>query len=208
MEILLIRHPEPLGARGICYGRSDLELAPGWEQKTVALASQISMPVDFIFSSPARRCIQPARFLYERLLSSLNGGVEVSESLWEFDFGLWENKPWSEIPRSQIDAWAGSPLSYQIPGAESFATFRERVLNWFSGLLSVAKWQRVLVITHGGVMKQILADSLQIPLTEVMSWQIDYGGCRCLYAVDGCIIKVDEQSVVQSKICTAPVSPL
>jgi alpha-ribazole phosphatase len=127
MEILLIRHPEPLGARGICYGRSDLELAPGWEQKTVALASQISMPVDFIFSSPARRCIQPARFLYERLLSSLNGGVEVSESLWEFDFGLWENKPWSEIPRSQIDAWAGSPLSYQIPGAESFATFRERV---------------------------------------------------------------------------------
>lgn len=205
MEILLIRHPEPLGAKGICYGRSDLELASGWEQKTAALASRISMPVDSIFSSPARRCIQPARFLYEQLLSSLNDSIEgesanmkkpcfvVSESLWEFDFGLWENRPWSEIPRSQIDAWAESPLSYQIPGAESFPAFRERVLNWVSGLLSVAKWQRVLVITHGGVIKQILSYSLQIPMTEVMSWQIAYGDCRRLYAIDGCIIKVDEQ---------------
>lgn len=201
MEILLIRHPEPLGAKGICYGRSDLELMSGWEQKTAALASRISMPVDSIFSSPARRCIQPAYFLYEKLLSSLNDSVEgesgntkkpcfvVNKSLWEFDFGLWENRPWSEIPRSQIDAWADSPLSYQIPGAESFPAFRERILDWFLTLVSSDKGEQVIIMTHGGVIKQILSYSLQIPMTEVMSWHIDYGDCRRLYAVYGCIYK-------------------
>lgn len=143
MRLHLIRHPCPVGAEGLCYGRSDLPLA----QAPTALSAQLRarLPAHSpCYTSPLQRC--------RRLAELLDPAAIVDGRLAEMDFGAWEMRPWDAVPRHELDAWAADPLGYAPPGGESVAALRRRVLDFLAERIAAGQEELVLV-THGGIMK-------------------------------------------------------
>ena len=75
-----------------------------------------------VYSSPLSRCLRLAQGLQAA------GFAEpvVDARLREMDFGRWEGRGWSEVPRDQIDAWRDDIVRYVPPGGESLASLAER----------------------------------------------------------------------------------
>jgi alpha-ribazole phosphatase len=138
--MLVFRHPEVLHAKGLCYGRLDLEAtaAPLGDWADAAQAAALLC----VYSSPLRRCKLPAL----ELSRSLGLPLQIDERLAEFDFGSWEGLAWDAVPRAELDAWAADFTHYRPGGAQSLAEFFAQVHAW----LAQAE-PRSAVITHQGV---------------------------------------------------------
>ena len=144
---VLLRHPRPvLPPGGICYGRLDLELQAGWQADVDALALP-RLAGAIVWSSPSRRCADPAHRLAARL------GLEVRHDarLRELDFGAWEGLAWDRVPREALDQWAADLLGFAPPAGESGAALIERVRQFHTMLREVAR--SAIVVSHGGPLK-------------------------------------------------------
>ena len=86
MEVYLIRHTTPLVGKGICYGQSDLELAPGFETEWYAIQSSLPSEIEAVFSSPLSRCRQLANLLSAHYQAPL----QFDARLKELNFGRME----------------------------------------------------------------------------------------------------------------------
>jgi alpha-ribazole phosphatase len=151
----LLRHGSVVGGQRF-RGTSDDQLSPlGFAQmRSVAEAHG---GWDLLFSSPARRCAELAR----ELAAQRGVRLELMSELAERRFGAWENRLAAEIPIAELKQFWDDPLGFTPPGAEPFEAVRERVLRgWNRVLMSQA--QRPLLLTHGGVIRIILGQVLDI----------------------------------------------
>lgn len=150
MSLILLRHTRPRGRDGVCYGRSDLPLADDFD----AAASTVlaSLPeVSAVVSSPLVRC----RRLAERISAARRLGLRTDPRIVEMDFGAWEGRPWDDLPRGEIDAWAADFHDARPHGGESVAMLAERVGAALAD--SVPGFPPVLWVTHLGVVRAVRA---------------------------------------------------
>lgn len=149
MRLILVRHPAPAIAPGICYGSSDIAVAP--EDHARVLATLIAtLPTGLpIFSSPLQRCATLATALKDALGAP---ALHFDERLVEIDFGAWELQPWSAIARTDIDAWAADPVHYRPGGGESVAAMAERIRAFQDEMRMDA-----IVVCHAGAMRLMAA---------------------------------------------------
>jgi alpha-ribazole phosphatase len=178
MQIILVRHPQPLIPPGVCYGRTDLAVAP-LELARVRAALSASLPHDApMFSSPLRRCAELAGSLPSASLT-------FDARLVEIDFGAWEMRRWDDIERAEIDAWAGDTVGYHPGGGESVLQMAARVAAFHADLLQAAHRQ-ALVICHAGTMRLLAACHAGLAPAEMASHaarnphQIAYGATLLL----------------------------
>lgn len=166
MRLHLIRHPRPAVAAGVCYGRTDLDLAE--DAADVAQALRPQLPANLpLFSSPLRRCRQLAEALHPAPL--------FDARLLEMDFGEWEMQPWNALGREALDAWAARPLEFAPPGGESPAQLLQRVREFHTGLRGDA-----IVVTHAGVIKALHGLLHDLPATEWMGLSFAFGSVTVL----------------------------
>jgi broad specificity phosphatase PhoE len=151
--IELLRHGDVEG--GACFrGERDDPLSPlGWEQMRRATADCSGWTR--LVSSPARRCAEFARELAETHERPLN----LVDAFRERGFGDWEGRAVAEIPADELQRFWNDPVGYTPPGAEPFTDFRARVLAAWRDLLD-AREPRTLLITHGGVIRVLVAEVL------------------------------------------------
>ncbi len=152
--IELLRHGEVMG--GSCYRgiTNDSLTSTGWAQMQDKIASQPDW--DIIISSPLSRCYAFAQTLAnQRQLPIIN-----SPSLQEIDFGDWEGKTAAQIDPQLLARFYADPVNFSIPNAECFIDFQQRILNTWQTLLKTHQGKRILIITHAGVIRVILANSL------------------------------------------------
>ncbi|MET3132473.1 alpha-ribazole phosphatase [Oxalobacteraceae bacterium GrIS 1.11] len=149
MRLILVRHPQPQVAPGLCYGSTDLAVAP--EELARALADLTSrLPQDVpLFSSPLRRCAGLAAVL-------AYPAFELDARLAELDFGDWEMRPWDAIERAEIDAWADDMAGYRPGGGESVLQMAARVAAFHDALLR-KQTSCAIVICHAGTMRLLAA---------------------------------------------------
>jgi Fructose-2,6-bisphosphatase len=150
MALILLRHTQPAVESGICYGRTDLDLAPTFGDDYVKVESEVP---DFhaIISSPLSRCLR----LAQALAAARGKTVSVDYRLTEMDFGAWENRPWADIPRGEIDAWRDDFLLGCPHGGETVQSLADRVAE---ALDAAARGPvPALIVTHAGVIKAALA---------------------------------------------------
>ncbi|MEM1088480.1 MAG: histidine phosphatase family protein, partial [Pseudomonadota bacterium] len=69
----------------------------------------------------------------------------------------WEGVAWDDIPRDEIDEWAEDILHARPHGGESVAMLRDRSRTALKGWQS--RYERLLIVTHAGVIKAALANS-------------------------------------------------
>ncbi len=155
MALILLRHTRPAGAEGLCYGRSDLRLAPCFQTRAAQLERELPT-FSRVLSSPLSRCLRLAR----ALAAARDVGLAVDARLIEMDFGAWEGIPWDAIPRAELDAWADDLESANPHGGERVADLAVRART---ALREAAQHKDTggtgpaLVVTHAGVIKSALA---------------------------------------------------
>lgn len=165
MRLYLIRHPAPAIAAGICYGQTDIELAQDAAASVAGLRDLL--PADAtVYSSPLQRCRQFANALHPAPL--------FDDRLKEIHFGAWEMRAWDSIDRTDIDAWAAAPLDHAPPGGESVAALYHRVAQ-FIRERHAASEDKIVLVTHAGVMKACCALLLGLPEAEWVALGFDYG---------------------------------
>ena len=120
--MIFLRHPRPVIAPGICYGRMDVDIGPEGEAE-IAGALAATPPVARVIASPARRC----RALAARLAARDGANLTFDPRLREMNFGAWEGVAWDRIDRAESDPWSADPWSLAPPGGETFADVHARV---------------------------------------------------------------------------------
>nr|WP_294518634.1 histidine phosphatase family protein [uncultured Rhodopila sp.] len=152
MKLALIRHAKPLIAPGICYGRLDIPVDPAAAGITAGIVLDPGLRgATRVWTSPALRCRQLADAIAETLAASLS----VDARLQELDFGAWEGLAWDSVPRTELDRWAGSPMSFAPPGGESGSALIDRVRAFETTLRHELK--DCAIVSHGGPLKVLAA---------------------------------------------------
>jgi len=152
MELLLIRHPVPDIEKGVCYGRMDLPLRAGTEPDVAGIAQAVRQHRSaVVWSSPAKRCLVPARMAATEAQAQLR----VDDRLQELNFGQWEGVRWADIDRSLLDRWADEPVGFAPPTGESGLSLLARVSDLLKTL--TVEGLDCAVITHGGPLKILRA---------------------------------------------------
>jgi len=150
MRLILIRHPQPLVDAGICYGSTDLEVAPAQLERTLAtLAPQLPAGLP-VYASPLSRCAG--------LAARLSDTPIFDARLMEMDFGSWEMRAWDDIARADIDAWAADLPNYRPGGAESVLEMAMRIAAFHADLQrQLGDDGEAIIVCHAGAMRLLSA---------------------------------------------------
>lgn len=128
---------------------------------------------DVVICSPARRCYDFAL----KLAQQQSCPLEKIADLREMDFGRWVNKPYRKVwedDRSLLERLWKHPLGFSAPEGESMQHFIQRVESAWQQLLHAYTGQSLLLLTHAGVIRVILANALQIPYQRTQCFEIEY----------------------------------
>ncbi|HUH37007.1 MAG TPA: histidine phosphatase family protein [Spongiibacteraceae bacterium] len=171
MTLDLLRHGACEGGE-IFRGSTDVALsAEGWEQMHAAIADLTGW--EAIVSSPMRRCRRFAAQLAERVARP----HRVMEDLREIHFGEWEGNTTASVLAEQGDLlrlYWDDPLAVTPPGGEPVADFRARVLPCLDKLLKDYRGQQLLVVSHGAVVRMMICQLLDLPLTSFSRFSVPY----------------------------------
>ena len=163
LKLHLLRHPQPDVAAGLCYGATDVPVAPAQLARVQASLEAQGLPGRLpVYASPLQRCALLARRLHPAVL-------HIDARLAEMDFGRWEMRSWSEIPRAEVDAWAAGLLDYRPGGAENVLDVARRVAGFVDMLRAGAQAgnrAEALVICHAGTIRLLLALRSGLPLEQ------------------------------------------
>ncbi len=150
----LLRHGDVQG--GQCYrGITDDALSNlGWEQ--MRLKTEAPIQWDIIVCSPLIRCHAFAKSLAKKWQLPC---IKLP-ALQEIDFGDWEGKTAAQIEADLLEKFYADPNQFTPPNGERFIDFQYRVLTAWQALLTQHKNKHILLITHAGVIRIILAHVL------------------------------------------------
>ncbi|RZK45416.1 MAG: alpha-ribazole phosphatase, partial [Hymenobacter sp.] len=147
MEIYLIRHTA-VQAPGICYGYHDVPLADTFAAEAAQLRTKLPPPPYHVFSSPAQRCLA--------LAQAVAPDLTPDERLREMNFGTWENRLWTELPRTETEPWMADYVTLAPPSGETFGAVQQRAAAFLTELTATAAAEPTLVFTHGGTIRALV----------------------------------------------------
>lgn len=167
----LLRHGETELGGGLRGSLDDALTASGWAQLRAAVID--GGPWDRLISSPLQRC---ARFA-EELAAQQSLPLSLEPDLQELHFGAWEGRSTAELMQIAADDlgrfWA-DPYAFTPPDGESLPAFEARVLGALQRLQARHAGERLLLITHGGVMRLLLARARGLPRSDLLQVNVGY----------------------------------
>jgi alpha-ribazole phosphatase len=166
--VYLVRHTPPDIAANVCYGQSDIDVAANFSEELALIKHKLAeIKSASCFTSPSVRCT--------KLANALNAGtVTEDKRLMELDFGDWESCPWDTIPRDTFDHWAHDHVNQAPPNGETFKQLHQRAIEFLMQVNTNSAGAPIVVVTHGGVIRALLAEVLGLTLMNVFRIQIDY----------------------------------
>jgi probable phosphoglycerate mutase len=156
--------------RGFAGRRPDVSLNAQGREEAEALVHRLQgVPLDAIYCSPQPRTQQTARPLADA--RGLPIGIE--DGFDEVDLGGWQGRTFDEVREQEAwKHWLAHRGSAQPPGGEPFAQVAQRASAALRRLVDVHEDQHVLVVSHGDVIKAIIAQVLGLSLDRLESFDV------------------------------------
>ena len=175
----LVRHGEVATPGLLCAGPDEPLSARGAAQ----LARLAQGPQwDLVISSPAMRC----REYGEKIAIQRGIPCLADEAFREIDLGEWSGRTtesiWQTDSEQLMRLWS-SPETFTSPGGEAMADFIGRVENAAQSLYRDYPSRRILLLTHAGVIRVIVAQLLGITAQNVQKLSVGHGRINrvCIY---------------------------
>jgi broad specificity phosphatase PhoE len=162
-SLILIRHAHVVdndpGAHARLSGWTDSRLSSLGEREAQALARRLVMQVPravALYTSPLLR----ARATADAIGAALGLRSHLRAGLREISCGMLEGWPLQRVQARFPELWqrnlAQNDESFAWPGGETYRQFRMRVVRTIRALAIPHVGQRILVVTHAGVIAQIV----------------------------------------------------
>lgn len=166
MELYLVRHTTPNIEKGICYGQSDIGVTDTFTEEVKKIHEQIPIgTITRVYSSPLQRC---------RLLAkTFSREIILDKRLKELNFGDWELQSWDTIPSEQLTPWMKDFVHVKVPFGESYTMLQDRVLDFYHSL-DFQSDEKIVVVSHAGPIRALLAHLQNIPLKDSFDIKIAY----------------------------------
>jgi alpha-ribazole phosphatase len=157
-NIYLLRHGKVEGKAAL-NGFSDVLVKPEMQQRICESLAEQNLSLDCVITSPLRRCSDLANLYAKRKSLPLSVDLEFQE----MNFGEVDGVAFDELDDkwSMLETFWQDPANHQLSGAESLQNFHDRVTQGWSQLLTCDS-DNLLLVTHGGVIRMILAHCLDI----------------------------------------------
>ncbi len=217
--VLIVRHARTTAnAAGVLAGWSPgVFLDEVGQTQAAQVAERIAsagIPVRALVSSPLDRCVQTADLIAAQCNPTAR---TVDARLGECGYGAWTGRPLAELAKDPL--WRqiqDAPSSVRFPDApgyagESFPEMRERAVAAVrdhdaaieTEFGADAIW---VAVSHGDIVKLILADALATPLDEFQRIHVDpasisvirYAGSRPM------VLRVNDRGGDLSSLVPAP----
>lgn len=151
MKIVLIRHTSVDVAKGVCYGHTDVALAPTFAEEARTVADKLrGYKFDRVYTSPLLRCVKLAEACgYPDAIRDLR--------LKEMNFGEWEMQPFDKITDPRLQIWFDDYMNVAPTGGESAMEQRARLLDFIEDLRkNTGNDGCVALFTHAGMLVHAL----------------------------------------------------
>lgn len=186
MRLVLVRHAEPdVSTRGRCYGALDVGLSAAGRAQSERLGrALLGVDLAAIVSSPRRRALETAAVVARPHAVE----VRVESGLAELDFGELEGRTYDEIAAALPDLyaeWMTRPTEVRFPGGESYADLATRVLAAVASLREEFGGRTVVAVTHGGVVRAVLADMLGLSRERIFRISVETASLSIVEWLDG-----------------------
>ena len=161
--LFLVRHGLTAQTGRSLYGQTaGIDLDERGRAQSIQLARRLT-PVrpTAIYSSPLERCLQTV----EPLAATCRLPVVEQRDLIEMHAGSWTGKPLARLRR--LKAWSDvqqRPATFRFPEGESFAEARDRAVAEVHRIARRHRRGRVVIATHGDILRVVLADLTGAPL--------------------------------------------
>ncbi|MBR5236926.1 MAG: histidine phosphatase family protein [Clostridia bacterium] len=182
LELILVRHGETAGnLRPTALGTTDLPLTERGRRQANSLSRVFALKrPEAIYTSPLRRASETA----EAIAQPHGITVETIFDLCERRFGIWENMAVDDIRaeyEAEYTAWQQDLADYAIPGGESARQVYDRCAEVINELLKKHNEGSVVVVSHLGTIRCILAYLLGMGIEGSWRFQVNNGGiCRVM----------------------------
>lgn len=177
--VLLLRHGlcEPVG-KSIAGRRPGVHLdASGRRQARVMAAALGRLPIASVYSSPLERARETAAPLAERL----GLPVRISPGLEELDYGEWTGRTLESLAGdSTWQRFNQRRATTRIPGGETMEEVAARAASAVSQISAEYPGAIVAAVTHGDVIRALLATWSGMPLDHMLRLEIAPGSASAV----------------------------
>jgi len=165
--VLLVRHGETeWNVQHRIQGQGDSALTEAGERQAELLGDRLAgTHIDAVYSSDLTRALRTAEAIAERhaLRPILDRGLR------ERGFGRWEGLTLDQAREDDaeaLDMWQNDLENFRPPGAESSNDMRRRACDALQRILADCPGKRIVIVSHSGPVRQMLAATLEMPGQE------------------------------------------
>ncbi len=164
-RLILIRHGETLWNREFrLQGSSDVPLSDLGERQSRFLVSAFTETPTAIYVSPLIR----AKSYAAPLAARFGMRPQIVENLREISFGRFEGLRYEDMDdslRQAFISWIENPVVNTAPEGERFISLAARAREAVEEIIGkVKKDEFAVVVTHGGVIRALVASLMDMPL--------------------------------------------
>jgi broad specificity phosphatase PhoE len=168
----LVRHAAHALLGKILVGcKIDVPLDDAGRAQAVVLAQRFAGErLRAIQSSPRKRALETARPIAER--AGLQ--IEVEPALDEIDCGEWSGCSFEELrDDAQWQQWNRTRSTARPPGGESMLEVQQRMLGHLERAYAREPEAKMLMLSHGDVIRAAVLHYLKLPIDAYASFEID-----------------------------------
>jgi len=179
MRLVLIRHAHSeANAAGILSGRlPNVHLSEKGEEQSEHLAVRLgNFPVATLRISPMERCFETISPWINSIVLPNNPRFEpiIDQELTEVDYGSWSGKKLAVLSKNKL--WKivqEAPSRMYFPSGEGIAQMQSRAMTSVHEAVSTKAKGAAVMVSHGDVIKSIVASALGMHLDEFQRIVID-----------------------------------
>ena len=179
-QLYLLRHAQSeANLRGVLAGPDNsVNLSDRGRKQSVKVSKHLqNINFQEIYCSPISRCLQTI----QPLLGSKPRIQVVQEvKIQEMNYGQWNGKDLKALSKKRD--WQSiqrSPSKFTFPDGESFNQLRRRVSSFLTEISD--KDGPLLVVSHGDVIKMMLACTLDLPTDKFQNFVIEPASISIVY---------------------------